>query len=167
MSGLFFMVSERNRELRALNQELEALGSERRISLVPDLDLGEIENRFEGAASAATTAAQAAFDRAFEDNPLTAPDLGLTEAATRALESANLYRGAARDLAEGARAPLESWQALVPARHHAASSRRSARRSGGLHPAAIALPTPAAAATRPRERKRPLPSGRGQEERAV
>jgi len=79
---------------------------------VPDLDLGEIENRFEGAASAATTAAQAAFDRAFEDNPLTAPDLSLTEAANRALESANLYRGAARDLAEGARAPLESWQAL-------------------------------------------------------
>ena len=38
--------------------------------------------------------------------------LGLTEAANRALESANLYRGAARDLAEGARAPLESWQAL-------------------------------------------------------
>ncbi len=34
----------------------------------------------------------------------------------------------------------------VPARHHAASSRRSARRSGGLHPAAIALPTPAAGA---------------------
>ena len=31
------------------------------------------------AASAATTAAQAAFDRAFEDNPLAAPDLGLTE----------------------------------------------------------------------------------------
>jgi uncharacterized protein (TIGR02217 family) len=80
---------------------------------VPDLDLGEIENRFEGRGdSAATTAAQTAFDRAFEDNPLTAPDLGLTEAANRALESANVYRGAARDLAEGARAPLESWQAL-------------------------------------------------------
>ena len=79
---------------------------------MPDLDLGEIENRFEGAATAATTAAQTAFDRAFEDNPLTAPDLGLTDAANRALESANVYRGAARDLAEGARAPLESWQAL-------------------------------------------------------
>jgi hypothetical protein len=106
------VVSRINGFIGGINQGLEALGSERRISLAPDLDLGEIENRFEGAASAATTAAQAAFDRAFEDNPLTAPDLGLTDAANRALESANLYRGAARDLAEGARAPLESWQAL-------------------------------------------------------
>ncbi|MCV2449782.1 phage tail tape measure protein, partial [Paracoccus sp. DMF] len=106
------VVSRINGFIGGINQGLEALGSERRISLVPDLDLGEIENRFEGAASAATTAAQAAFDRAFEDNPLSAPDLGLSEAANRALESANLYRGAARDLAEGARAPLESWQAL-------------------------------------------------------
>jgi hypothetical protein len=106
------VVSRINGFIGGINQGLEALGSERRISLVPDLDLGEIENRFEGAATAATTAAQAAFDRAFEDNPLTAPDLGLTEAANRALESANLYRGAARDLAEGARASLESWQAL-------------------------------------------------------
>ena len=106
------VVSRINGFIGGINQGLEALGSERRISLVPDLDLGEIENRFEGAASAATTAAQAAFDRAFEDNPLTAPDLGLTEAANRALASANVYRGAARDLAEGARAPLESWQAL-------------------------------------------------------
>lgn len=106
------VVSRINGFIGGINQGLEALGSERRISLVPDLDLGEIENRFEGAASAATTAAQAAFDRAFEDNPLTAPDLGLTDAANRALESANVYRGAARDLAESARAPLESWQAL-------------------------------------------------------
>lgn len=106
------VVSRINGFIGGINQGLEALGSERRISLVPDLDLGEIENRFEGAATAATTAAQAAFDRAFEDNLLTAPDLGLTEAAARALESANLYRGAARDLAEGARAPLERWQAL-------------------------------------------------------
>jgi hypothetical protein len=50
-------------------------------------DLGEIENRLEGAASAATTAAQAAFDRAFEADPLTAPDIGLTEAANRTHES--------------------------------------------------------------------------------
>jgi hypothetical protein len=109
------VVSRINGFIGGINQGLEALGSERRISLVPDLDLGEIENRFEGAATAATTAAQAAFDRAFEDNPLTAPDLGLTDAANRALESANLYRGAARDLAEGTRAPLESWQALSDA----------------------------------------------------
>ena len=64
------VVSRINGFIGGINQGLEALGSERRISLVPDLDLGEIENRFEGAATAATTAAQAAFDRAFEDNPL-------------------------------------------------------------------------------------------------
>jgi hypothetical protein len=107
------VVSRINGFIGGINQGLEALGSERRISLVPDLDLGEIENRFEGAATAATTAAQTAFDRAFEDNPLTAPDLGLTEAANTGRSSPpTLYRGAARDLAEGARAPLESWQAL-------------------------------------------------------
>ncbi|SDX64384.1 phage tail tape measure C-terminal domain-containing protein, partial [Paracoccus sanguinis] len=106
------VVSRINGFIGGINQGLEALGSERRISLVPDLDLAEIENRFEGAATAATTAAQAAFDRAFEDNPLTAPDLGLTAAANTALATANTYRGAARNLAESARAPLESWQAL-------------------------------------------------------
>ncbi|RBI69916.1 phage tail tape measure protein [Roseovarius sp. TE539] len=106
------VVSRINGFIGGINTGLEALGSDRRISVVPDLDLGEIENRFEGAASAAGTAAQEAFDRAFEDNALTAPDLGLAGAATEALESANLYRGVARDLANSARAPLASWQAL-------------------------------------------------------
>ena len=106
------VVSRINTFIGGINQGLEALGSERRISIIPDLELGQIENRFEGAATAATTAAQSAFDRAFADNPLTAPDLGLTAAANTALATANTYRGAARDLAEGARAPLASWQAL-------------------------------------------------------
>ena len=106
------VVSRINSFIGGINQGLEALGSERRISIIPDLELGQIENRFEGAATAATTAAQTAFDRAFEDNPLTAPDLGLTTAANAALATANTYRGAAQDLAEGARAPLASWQAL-------------------------------------------------------
>jgi hypothetical protein len=106
------VVSRINDFIGGINTGLEALGSDRRISVVPDLDLGEIENRFEGAATAASTAAQKAFDRAFKDNALTAPDLGLTGAAADALESANLYRGVARDLANSARAPLESWQAL-------------------------------------------------------
>ena len=106
------VVSRINTFIGGINQGLEALGSERRISIIPDLELVQIENRFEGAATAATTAAQSAFDRAFENNPLTAPDLGLTQAANTALATANTYRGAARDLAEGARAPLASWQAL-------------------------------------------------------
>ena len=106
------VVTRINSFIGGINTGLEALGSDRRISIIPDLDLGEIENRFAGAATAATTAAQAAFERAFEDNALTAPDLGLTGAAAEALEAANLYRGAAQDLATSARAPLESWQAL-------------------------------------------------------
>jgi hypothetical protein len=106
------VVSRINGFIGGLNSGLEALGSERRLSVIPDLELGEIENRFEGAATAASSAARDAFDRAFEDNPLIAPDLGLTGAATEALGSANTYRGVARDLAESARAPLESWQAL-------------------------------------------------------
>jgi len=106
------VVSRINGFIGGINSGLEALGSERRLSVIPDLELGEIENRFEGAATAASSAARDAFDRAFEDNPLTAPDLGLTRAATEALGSANTYRGVARDLAESARAPLDSWQAL-------------------------------------------------------
>ncbi|WP_425426658.1 hypothetical protein [Antarctobacter heliothermus] len=66
------VVSRINTFIGGINQGLEALGSERRISIIPDLELGQIENRFEGAATVATSAAQSAFDRAFKDNPLTA-----------------------------------------------------------------------------------------------
>src|SRR6056297_2737993 len=106
------VVSRINGFISGIKTGLKALGSVRRISVVPYLDLGEIANRFEGAATAAGTAAQEAFDQAFEDNALSAPDLGLSGAANDALESADLYRGVARDLANSARAPLESWQAL-------------------------------------------------------
>ena len=53
--------------------------------------------------------------RAFEDNPLSLPDLGLNDIAREALTSANTYRTAASDLAAGALAPLASWQALKDA----------------------------------------------------
>ena len=46
---------------------LEAPGPERRIPVIPDLDLGQIGNRFEGAATAATMAAETAVGRAFEE----------------------------------------------------------------------------------------------------
>ena len=38
------VVSRINGFIGGINQGLEALGSERRISLVPDLDLGELED---------------------------------------------------------------------------------------------------------------------------
>ena len=62
------VVARINGFIEGINSGLEALGSERRITLLGDLDLGEIENRFAGAATRAGTAAKDAFDRAFEDN---------------------------------------------------------------------------------------------------
>ena len=109
------VVARINGFIEGVNSGLEALGSERRITLLGDLDLGEIENRFAGAATQAGTAAKEAFDRAFEDNPLAVPDLGLNDIAREALTSANTYRTAASDLAAGALAPLASWQALQDA----------------------------------------------------
>ena len=109
------VVARINGFIEGINSGLEALGSERRITLLGDLDLGEIENRFAGAATRAGTAANDAFDRAFEDNPLAVPDLGLNDIAREALTSANTYRSAASDLAAGALAPLASWQALKDA----------------------------------------------------
>jgi hypothetical protein len=106
------VVARINGFIQGINTGLEALGSDRRITILGDLDLGEIENRFAGAATRAGTAASDAFNRAFEDNPLTVPDVGLNDIASEALESATTYRTAANDLAAGARAPLASWQAL-------------------------------------------------------
>ena len=109
------VVARINGFIEGINSGLEALGSERRITLLGDLDLGEIENRFAGAATRAGTAAKDAFDRAFEDNPLAVPDFGLNDIAREALTSANTYRSAASDLAAAALAPLASWQALKDA----------------------------------------------------
>ena len=53
-------------------------------------------------------AAQAAFDQAFADNPLTVPDLGLTAAADAARGRATAARTSAFDLAARATAPLAS-----------------------------------------------------------
>ena len=109
------VVARINGFIEGINTGLEALGSDRRITILGDLDLGEIENRFAGAATRAGTAASDAFDRAFEDNPLAVPDFGLTDISREALGAANTYRSAASDLAAGALAPLASWQALQDA----------------------------------------------------
>ena len=109
------VVSRINGFIRGVNAGLEALGVERRVPVVPDLDLGQIENRFEGAATAATTAAQAAFDQAFADNPLSVPDLGLTAAAQAARGRASAARTSASDLADRATAPLTALGLLAQA----------------------------------------------------
>jgi len=54
-----------NRLLAAANAGLDLLGSERRIALVPEIDLPRIENRFAGAAARAGSAARRAFAEAF------------------------------------------------------------------------------------------------------
>ncbi|MCE8540263.1 phage tail tape measure protein [Ruegeria pomeroyi] len=106
------VVARINTFISSVNSGLEALGVERRIPIVPDLDLGQIENRFEGAASNAASVAQAAFDRAFADNPLTVPDLGLPAAANAARGRADAARARSLDLAGQAMAPLGSLDAL-------------------------------------------------------
>ena len=109
------VVSRINGFIGGVNAGLEALGVERRVPVVPDLELGQIENRFEGAATEAANAAQDAFARAFADNPLAVPDLGLTAAAEGARGRASAARTSASDLAGRATAPLASLAALQAA----------------------------------------------------
>ena len=109
------VVARINGFIASVNTGLEALGSARRITLLGDLDLGGIENRFAGAATRAATTAKDAFARAFADNPLTLPDVGLSEIAREAQAAAEAHRAAATELAAGALAPLASWQALKDA----------------------------------------------------
>ena len=91
---------------------LAAVGIESTFGEIGALDLGDIPNPYAGASAEAGDAAAEAFRRAFEDQPLTAPDLGLDGIAAEALRRANTYRQAATDLATGATAPLTSWAAL-------------------------------------------------------
>ena len=95
-----------------IRDALAAVGIETTFGQIGEISLGDIPNPFAGASANAGTAAAEAFRRAFEDNPLTAPDLGLDAIAAEALSTANTYRQAATDLANGATAPLTSWGAL-------------------------------------------------------
>ena len=95
-----------------IRDALAAVGIETTFGQIGDISLGDITNPFAGASADAGTAAADAFRRAFADNPLTAPDLGLDGIAAEALATANTYRQAATDLAAGATAPLASWAAL-------------------------------------------------------
>ncbi|MBO6883870.1 MAG: phage tail tape measure protein [Marivita sp.] len=95
-----------------IRDALAAVGIETTFGEIGEISLGDIANPFAGASAEAGTAAADAFRRAFADNPLTAPDLGLDAIAADALVTANRYRQAATDLADGATAPLTSWAAL-------------------------------------------------------
>ncbi|MEN8677620.1 MAG: phage tail tape measure C-terminal domain-containing protein [Alteriqipengyuania sp.] len=95
-----------------IRDALAAVGIETTFGEIGEITLGDIENPYLGASADAGTAAAEAFRLAFEDNPLAAPDLGLDGIAAEALATANTYRQAATDLANGATAPLTSWAAL-------------------------------------------------------
>lgn len=98
--------------LAGINGGLEALGIERRISLIGNLELGRIENPFAGSAAEAGTEARAAFQAAFNAEPITMPDLGLNAYAEEARGQAEALRATMSGVAEAATAPLESIAAL-------------------------------------------------------
>jgi len=83
-----------------------------RIGTLDPLDLARIGNPFEGAATAAGAAAADAFSAALSRTYLEPPDLGLGTMADDARARADGYREAAGMLADAARRPLASWQAL-------------------------------------------------------
>ena len=95
-----------------IRDALAAVGIETAFGEIGEISLGDIANPFAGASADAGTAAADAFRRAFEENPLNVPDLGLDGIAIEALATANRYRQAATDLAGGATAPLTSWASL-------------------------------------------------------
>jgi len=106
-------VGERiNGFLDGINAGLEALGIERRISLIGNLELGRIDNPFAGLAAEAGTEARAAFQAAFNSEPISLPDLGLGAYAEDARSQAEALRATMAGVVEAATAPLESVAAL-------------------------------------------------------
>ncbi|MEQ9145241.1 MAG: phage tail tape measure C-terminal domain-containing protein [Parvibaculaceae bacterium] len=101
-----------NALLEGVNAGLAAIGIERAIELVPDVDLGRIENEFAGAASRAGNAARDAFAAAFETDTFATPDFGLSAFAEDARAAADSARETATALGELAGVPLASITAL-------------------------------------------------------
>ncbi|MBW6495631.1 MAG: hypothetical protein K0B16_13935, partial [Burkholderiaceae bacterium] len=83
-----------------------------RIGTLDPVGLGRIGNPFEGAATAAGTAAADAFSAALSRSFLNPPDLGLGAMADDARARADGFREAAGMLADAAGRPLASLQAL-------------------------------------------------------
>jgi hypothetical protein len=86
-----------------------------RIGMLDPVGLARIGNPFEGAATAAGTAAADAFSAALSQTYLEPPDLGLSTMAEDARARVDGYREAAGMLADAAGRPLASWQALKDA----------------------------------------------------
>ncbi|MFV0299444.1 MAG: phage tail tape measure C-terminal domain-containing protein, partial [Paracoccus sp. (in: a-proteobacteria)] len=86
-----------------------------RIGRLDPVELGRIGNPFEGAATAAGSAAADAFSAALARSYLEPPDLGLGAMAEDAGARSDAYREAAGMLAGAADRPLASWQALKDA----------------------------------------------------
>ncbi|WP_323033205.1 phage tail tape measure protein [Paracoccus sp. (in: a-proteobacteria)] len=98
--------------LEGINAGLEALGIERRISLIGNLELGRIDNPFAGSAADAGAEARAAFQAAFNSEPIAMPDLGLGAYAEEARGQAEALRATMAGVVEAATAPLDSVAAL-------------------------------------------------------
>jgi hypothetical protein len=98
--------------LEGINAGLGALGIERRVSLIGDLELGRIDNPFAGSATEAGAEARAAFEAAFSSDPIAPPDLGLAESAASARSEAEALRATLAGVVDAATAPLDSVAAL-------------------------------------------------------
>jgi len=98
--------------LDGINSGLEALGIERRVSLIGNLELGRIDNPFAGSAAEAGAEARAAFQAAFNSEPIAMPDLGLGSYAEEARSHAEDLREIITGVVDAATAPLESVAAL-------------------------------------------------------
>jgi hypothetical protein len=98
--------------LEGINAGLDVLGVEKRVPLIGTIELGGIENPFAGAAANAGVEARAAFEAAFTQTPIAAPDLGLTAGAAAARGDAARLRDMMAEVATAATAPLQSVAAL-------------------------------------------------------
>jgi len=98
--------------LEGINAGLDVLGVEKRVPLIGTIELGGIENPFDGAAANAGAEARAAFEAAFNQSPIAPPDLGLADLAGAARADAEALRGTMAGVAEAATAPLQSVGAL-------------------------------------------------------
>ncbi|MCW5716280.1 MAG: tape measure protein [Bauldia sp.] len=107
--------------VRGITSALSAIGIETEIRLVPNIDLGRIENQFAGAAERAGTAARDAFTAAFETEAFGVPDLGFRAFADDARRAADGARETASALSELGLAPLASVAALREAMSGASS----------------------------------------------